>query len=167
MGFKEVLRLFLVGDIFKSVSTIVRSGTAGESSVAGTAGIVTVVSLFHSLEEFDEGKRSFRKYFYRHNRRRRKPQPDTSLAASVFSGHQAWRRALWRTWNRMSWSRQPLENGDSKKLDRRAGGGYHPKRGDYFNGDAAKGEGPKRMFERHSGTGYGNEFKREGAGHGN
>ncbi|GKA73639.1 hypothetical protein Tco_0779941 [Tanacetum coccineum] len=30
------------GDIFKSVSTIVRSGTYGESSVAGTTRIMTV-----------------------------------------------------------------------------------------------------------------------------
>nr|GEZ97080.1 probable LRR receptor-like serine/threonine-protein kinase At4g36180 [Tanacetum cinerariifolium] len=30
------------GDIFKSVSTGVRSGTSGESSVAGTIGIMTV-----------------------------------------------------------------------------------------------------------------------------
>nr|GFA70187.1 hyaluronan/mRNA-binding protein [Tanacetum cinerariifolium] len=63
--------------------------------------------------------------------------------------------------------RQPLENGDSEKPDRRAGGGYRPKRGDYFNGDAAEGERPKRVFERHSVIGRGNEFKREGAGRGN
>ncbi|GKF02157.1 hypothetical protein Tco_0029080 [Tanacetum coccineum] len=34
------------GDIFKIVSTVVHSRTFGESSVAGTAGIVTVVSLY-------------------------------------------------------------------------------------------------------------------------
>ncbi|PWA89658.1 SBP-like protein [Artemisia annua] len=46
-------------------------------------------SRFHSLEEFDEGKRSCRKRLDGHNRRRRKkPQPDTSRAASLFSGHQ-------------------------------------------------------------------------------
>ncbi|KAF2311518.1 hypothetical protein GH714_024518 [Hevea brasiliensis] len=33
-------------------------------------------SRFHSLEEFDEGKRSCRKRLDGHNRRRRKPQPD-------------------------------------------------------------------------------------------
>ncbi|GJX39099.1 hyaluronan/mRNA-binding protein [Tanacetum coccineum] len=43
---------------------------------------------FHSLEEFDEGKRSCRKRLHGHNRRRRKPQLDTSRAASVFFGHQ-------------------------------------------------------------------------------
>ncbi|XP_071694096.1 squamosa promoter-binding-like protein 13A [Rutidosis leptorrhynchoides] len=45
-------------------------------------------SRFHSLPEFDEGKRSCRKRLDGHNRRRRKPQPDTSRAASLFSGHQ-------------------------------------------------------------------------------
>lgn len=43
---------------------------------------------FHSLEEFDEGKRSCRKRLDGHNRRRRKPQPDTSRAATLFSTHQ-------------------------------------------------------------------------------
>ncbi|XP_076909804.1 squamosa promoter-binding-like protein 13A [Bidens hawaiensis] len=45
-------------------------------------------SRFHSLEEFDEGKRSCRKRLDGHNRRRRKPQPDTSRAATLFSTHQ-------------------------------------------------------------------------------
>ncbi|MFS7964076.1 putative transcription factor SBP family [Helianthus anomalus] len=45
-------------------------------------------SRFHSLEEFDEGKRSCRKRLDGHNRRRRKPQPDTSRAAGLFSTHQ-------------------------------------------------------------------------------
>ncbi|KAK9080558.1 hypothetical protein SSX86_000316 [Deinandra increscens subsp. villosa] len=42
-------------------------------------------SRFHSLEEFDEGKRSCRKRLDGHNRRRRKPQPDTSHAATLLS----------------------------------------------------------------------------------
>ncbi|KAL8215883.1 hypothetical protein R6Q57_022720 [Mikania cordata] len=45
-------------------------------------------SRFHSLEEFDEGKRSCRKRLDGHNRRRRKPQPDTARAATLFSTHQ-------------------------------------------------------------------------------
>ncbi|XP_076939482.1 squamosa promoter-binding-like protein 13A [Bidens hawaiensis] len=45
-------------------------------------------SRFHSLEEFDEGKRSCRKRLDGHNRRRRKPQPDTARAAGLFSTHQ-------------------------------------------------------------------------------
>lgn len=39
-----------------------------------TNGFVNV-HRFHSLEEFDEGKRSCRKRLDGHNRRRRKPQP--------------------------------------------------------------------------------------------
>nr|XP_043606369.1 squamosa promoter-binding-like protein 13A [Erigeron canadensis] len=45
-------------------------------------------SRFHSLEEFDEGKRSCRKRLDGHNRRRRKPQPDALRGASLFSSHQ-------------------------------------------------------------------------------
>ncbi|GKD75440.1 hypothetical protein Tco_1333722, partial [Tanacetum coccineum] len=39
-------------DIFKTVSTVVHSGTAGELSVAGTTGIMTVVGVIggRSLE---------------------------------------------------------------------------------------------------------------------
>ncbi|CAA2997398.1 squamosa promoter-binding 16 [Olea europaea subsp. europaea] len=39
-------------------------------------------SRFHSLIEFDEGKRSCRKRLDGHNRRRRKPQPDTLSRSS-------------------------------------------------------------------------------------
>ncbi|XP_073306470.1 squamosa promoter-binding-like protein 16 [Primulina huaijiensis] len=44
-------------------------------------------SRFHSLVEFDEGKRSCRKRLDGHNRRRRKPQPDTLSRSSslIFS----------------------------------------------------------------------------------
>ncbi|XP_038687854.1 RGG repeats nuclear RNA binding protein A-like isoform X2 [Tripterygium wilfordii] len=35
------------------------------------------------------------------------------------------------------------------------------------NGEAGEGERPRRIYERHSGTGRGNAFKREGAGRGN
>ncbi|KAL2548050.1 Hyaluronan/mRNA binding family [Forsythia ovata] len=40
-------------------------------------------------------------------------------------------------------------------------------RGGFSNGDTVEGERPRRAFERRSGTGRGNEFKREGAGRGN
>ncbi|KAE8705474.1 Squamosa promoter-binding-like protein 13B [Hibiscus syriacus] len=40
-------------------------------------------SRFHSLSEFDEGKRSCRKRLDGHNRRRRKPQPDALSVNSV------------------------------------------------------------------------------------
>ncbi|EEF51759.1 squamosa promoter-binding-like protein 13A isoform X2 [Ricinus communis] len=46
-------------------------------------------SRFHSLEEFDEGKRSCRKRLDGHNRRRRKPQPDLlSRPASFLSNYK-------------------------------------------------------------------------------
>ncbi|GAV90344.1 SBP domain-containing protein [Cephalotus follicularis] len=41
-------------------------------------------SRFHSLEEFDEGKRSCRKRLDGHNRRRRKPQPDSLAHTGTF-----------------------------------------------------------------------------------
>ncbi|XP_022134617.1 squamosa promoter-binding-like protein 13A [Momordica charantia] len=44
-------------------------------------------SRFHSLDEFDEGKRSCRKRLDGHNRRRRKPQPE-SLSRSILSHYQ-------------------------------------------------------------------------------
>lgn len=65
------------------------------------------------------------------------------------------------------------EDGDVEKSSERRGfngprGGYRGgRRGGYTNGDAADGERPRRVFERRSGTGRGNEFKREGAGRGN
>ncbi|KAJ0577016.1 putative hyaluronan/mRNA-binding protein [Helianthus annuus] len=71
-------------------------------------------------------------------------------------------------------SYRPSEDGDVEKTsERRAGyggprGGYRGgRRGGYTNGDAADGERPRRVFERHIGTGRGNGFKREGAGRGN
>ncbi|KAL1218799.1 Squamosa promoter-binding-like protein 13B [Cardamine amara subsp. amara] len=46
-------------------------------------------SRFHSLEEFDEGKRSCRKRLDGHNRRRRKPQRDPiARPANFFTGFQ-------------------------------------------------------------------------------
>ncbi|MQL80646.1 hypothetical protein Taro_013115 [Colocasia esculenta] len=45
-------------------------------------------SRFHSLVEFDEVKRSCRKRLDGHNRRRRKPQPDTVNMGSLFANHQ-------------------------------------------------------------------------------
>ncbi|PSR89450.1 Squamosa promoter-binding-like protein [Actinidia chinensis var. chinensis] len=49
-------------------------------------------SRFHSLEEFDEGKRSCRKRLDGHNRRRRKPQPEPlSRSGSFLSNYQGTR----------------------------------------------------------------------------
>ncbi|KAM3270947.1 RGG repeats nuclear RNA binding protein A [Capsicum chacoense] len=69
------------------------------------------------------------------------------------------------------------EDGESGKVSERRGGyggsrgGFRGgRRGGFNNGDAAEGDGerPRRMFDRRSGTGRGNEFvKREGSGRGN
>ncbi|OIT23663.1 PREDICTED: plasminogen activator inhibitor 1 RNA-binding protein-like [Nicotiana attenuata] len=69
------------------------------------------------------------------------------------------------------------EDGESGKLSERRGGYGGPRggfrggrRGGFSNGDAAEGEGerPRRVFDRRSGTGRGNEYiKREGSGRGN
>ncbi|OMO69615.1 Hyaluronan/mRNA-binding protein [Corchorus capsularis] len=65
------------------------------------------------------------------------------------------------------------EDGEGGKPSERRGyvGGPRPyrggRRGGFSNGDDAEGERPRRMFERRSGTGRGNELKREGSGRGN
>ncbi|KAL3743326.1 hypothetical protein ACJRO7_018600 [Eucalyptus globulus] len=65
------------------------------------------------------------------------------------------------------------EEGDSGKPSERRGGPRGPfrggggRRGGFNNGEAGEGERPRRTFERRSGTGRGNEFKRDGAGRGN
>jgi len=76
--------------------------------------------------------------------------------------------------NGFNGSYRPSEDGDVEKTSERRGGyggprgGYRGgRRGGYTNGDAADGERPRRVFERHSGTGRGNGFKREGSGRGN
>ncbi|KAI9079770.1 hypothetical protein K1719_038391 [Acacia pycnantha] len=52
-------------------------------------------SRFHSLEEFDEGKRSCRKRLDGHNRRRRKPQPvPLTRSATLFSNYHQGRQLL-------------------------------------------------------------------------
>ncbi|KAD0079195.1 hypothetical protein E3N88_44813 [Mikania micrantha] len=47
------------------------------------------------------------------------------------------------------------------------GGFRGGRRGGFTNGDAEDGDRPRRPYERRSGTGRGNEFKREGSGRGN
>nr|ABK94212.1 unknown [Populus trichocarpa] len=67
------------------------------------------------------------------------------------------------------------EDGDAGKSSERRGyggpraasgfrGGRH---GGFANGEDGEGERPRRIYERRSGTGHGNEMKREGAGRGN
>ncbi|XP_050236926.1 RGG repeats nuclear RNA binding protein A-like [Mercurialis annua] len=65
------------------------------------------------------------------------------------------------------------EDGDAGKTSERRSygaprGGYRGgRRGGFNNGDFGDDERPRRAFERRSGTGRGNEFKREGGGRGN
>ncbi|XVE74115.1 hypothetical protein DITRI_Ditri11bG0173200 [Diplodiscus trichospermus] len=64
------------------------------------------------------------------------------------------------------------EDGEiGKPSERRGYGGPRPYRGGrhggFSNGEVAEGERPRRLYERRSGSGRGNELKREGAGRGN
>lgn len=69
------------------------------------------------------------------------------------------------------------EESEGKSFERRGGysgprgggGGFRGGRGggSFGNGDSEEGERPRRTYERRSGTGRGNEFKREGSGRGN
>ncbi|KAL5723991.1 hypothetical protein ACHQM5_007312 [Ranunculus cassubicifolius] len=75
--------------------------------------------------------------------------------------------------NGVSGGYAPPEEGDVDKSSGRRGGYGAPRgsfrggrRGGFNNGDA-DGERPRRVFERHSATGRGNEVKREGSGRGN
>ncbi|XP_021279965.1 RGG repeats nuclear RNA binding protein A-like [Herrania umbratica] len=65
----------------------------------------------------------------------------------------------------------PEEGESGKPSERRTYGGPRPyrggRRGGFSNGEVGQGERPRRMYERHSGTGRGNELKREGSGRGN
>ncbi|XP_030500392.2 RGG repeats nuclear RNA binding protein A [Cannabis sativa] len=68
---------------------------------------------------------------------------------------------------------RPSEEGESGKTSERRGYGAPRgafrggRRGGFSNGEAGEGERPRRSYERRSGTGRGNELKREGAGRGN
>ncbi|TYH04815.1 hypothetical protein ES288_A08G035200v1 [Gossypium darwinii] len=66
------------------------------------------------------------------------------------------------------------EDGESRRPSERRGGYGGPRpyrgggrRGGFSNRETGDGEGPRRVYERRSGTGRGNELKREGFGHGN
>ncbi|KAK4794213.1 hypothetical protein SAY86_012207 [Trapa natans] len=66
-----------------------------------------------------------------------------------------------------------FEEGESgRSFERRGGGGPRGpsrggRRGGFGNEEVGEDERPRRMFDRHSGTGRGNGFKRDGAGRGN
>lgn len=66
--------------------------------------------------------------------------------------------------NGFSGGHRPLEDGDGGKAPSerrpyggpRGGGGFRgSRRGGFSNGEGAEGERPRRVFERHSGTGHG------------
>ncbi|XP_042511957.1 RGG repeats nuclear RNA binding protein A-like [Macadamia integrifolia] len=69
----------------------------------------------------------------------------------------------------------PEEGDAGKPTERRSYGGpggprgasRGGRRGGFSNGELGDGERPRRVFERRSGTGRGNEIKREGSGRGN
>ncbi|OAY60106.1 RGG repeats nuclear RNA binding protein A [Manihot esculenta] len=75
--------------------------------------------------------------------------------------------------NGFSGGYRPSEEGDVSKPSEKRGyvgprGGYRGgRRGGFSNGEAGEGERPRRSYERRSGTGRGNEIKRDGAGRGN
>ncbi|XP_039056410.1 RGG repeats nuclear RNA binding protein A-like [Hibiscus syriacus] len=73
--------------------------------------------------------------------------------------------------NSFSNSVVPEDGETGKPSERRGYGGPRPyrggRRGGFNKGEAADGERPHRLYERHSGTGCGNELKREGSGRGN
>lgn len=69
-----------------------------------------------------------------------------------------------------------VEDGDSGKSSERGRSSYGGsprgsyrggRRGGFSNGEVGEGERPRRQFDRRSGTGRGNEIKREGSGRGN
>ncbi|MBA0610071.1 hypothetical protein Godav_010966 [Gossypium davidsonii] len=66
------------------------------------------------------------------------------------------------------------EDGESRRPSERRGGYGGPRpyraggrRGGFSNGEIGDGERPRRVYERSSGTGHGNELEREGFGRGN
>ncbi|PON64601.1 Hyaluronan/mRNA-binding protein [Parasponia andersonii] len=75
--------------------------------------------------------------------------------------------------NGFSGGYRPSEEGESGKPSERRGYGAPRgafrggRRGGFSNGEAGEGERPRRIHERRSGTGRGNELKREGSGRGN
>ncbi|XP_023520986.1 RGG repeats nuclear RNA binding protein A-like [Cucurbita pepo subsp. pepo] len=74
-------------------------------------------------------------------------------------------------YNDYSFSSNP-EDGETGRTTEKRGGyggprGRGGRRGGFNNGEASDGERFRGAFERQSGTGYGNDFKREGSGRGN
>ncbi|KAG5248894.1 hypothetical protein OIU77_027514 [Salix suchowensis] len=77
------------------------------------------------------------------------------------------------TGNGFSGRSRPSEDAEAGKTSERRGygaprGGFRGgRRGGYSNGEDGEGDRPRRLYDRHSGTGRGNGIKREGSGRGN
>ncbi|XWS38635.1 hypothetical protein CRYUN_Cryun19dG0147700 [Craigia yunnanensis] len=75
--------------------------------------------------------------------------------------------------NGFSGGYRPSEEGEGgKQAERHGYGGPRGsfrggRRGGFNDGESGEGERPRRQYDRRSGTGHGNEFKRDGAGRGN
>ncbi|MBA0763584.1 hypothetical protein Gotri_013011 [Gossypium trilobum] len=86
-------------------------------------------------------------------------------------GSSGYRRDFANDENSFSNSAVPEDGESGKPSERRGYGGPRPyrggRRGGFSNGEDADGEQPRRLYERRSGTGRGNELKREGSGRGN
>ncbi|KAL9260185.1 RGG repeats nuclear RNA binding protein B-like protein [Drosera capensis] len=61
----------------------------------------------------------------------------------------------------------PRESGGPREFGGPRGGFRGGRRGEFSNGETEEGDRPRRPYERRSGTGRGNEFKKDGAGRGN
>ncbi|MFQ6626846.1 hypothetical protein Gotur_005701 [Gossypium turneri] len=86
-------------------------------------------------------------------------------------GSSGYRREFANDENSFRNSAVPEDGESGKPSERRGYGGPRPyrggRRGGFSNGEDADGEQPRRLYERRSGTGRGNELKREGSGRGN
>ncbi|KAE8698111.1 plasminogen activator inhibitor 1 RNA-binding protein-like isoform X2 [Hibiscus syriacus] len=83
-------------------------------------------------------------------------------------------RGFNRDSNAFSGGYRPSEEGEERKQTERRGGYGGPRgsfrggrRGGFNDGESGEGERSRRVYDRRSGTGRGNEFKRDGAGRGN
>lgn len=70
-------------------------------------------------------------------------------------------------YNRASEYKDNLERPSDQNYGGPRGGGRGNRRDGFTNGEAVEGERPRRVYERRSGTGRGNEIKRDGSGRGN
>ncbi|KAJ8774441.1 hypothetical protein K2173_016887 [Erythroxylum novogranatense] len=90
-----------------------------------------------------------------------------------FDGDSHNRETTFASSNGISGGYRASEEADAGKSSERRpygaprGGFRGGRRGGFSNGEAGDNERPRRLYERRSGTGHGNEFKRDGSGRGN